>query len=349
MKRAYKFGIFIFIFALVISLCFGVFFKIFYEKFLVEDMKNDLNYAIKSSSSQVDLFLDVKKQRVIDFASDGFIKNKLYELRNYTSQKLMDELNSHLINNKIVVDNSLYEVFVLDVNGVVVGSTEESFLLKDMSLDSLFLNGQKETYVKDIFYDEGFLRYGIAVSSPVYRNREFVGVVVIRVIGEELGSAVLSSFELERPIDIYIVDSNFSMMSKSLYLRNENRGIFVQNIETENSKRCFSSNFTSEILPNNFLDFKGDLVVGGNSKISNANLCVLVELNREMAVDVHLNRFFTYFSIFVLALISIFVVVGIFLRKFLRIWFSFTYPINEILFASTSSNAKGFYRFCLPK
>jgi len=261
------------------------------NEILTEQVYNNLRHIAQSSSEQVNIFLEGGKERAIDFSSDGFIKNSLMELKNNNSEKIMQELSEHLINNKIVVDESFYGVFVLDKDGNVVGTTnpEEEFG-EDFSDDLIFTEGKKSAYVKDSFYDEEFKRYGIAFSAPVLSKEEFLGVIVIRMSFDKLNSIIIDAEEFYGYGQIYLLDKDFMMFTPSKFLKGETKGAFVQEVDTLNSRNCFSMEKKGvhksheKIVP--YLDYRGEEVVGTHEILPEVQWCLMVEFEEKEAFNV---------------------------------------------------------------
>ncbi len=75
------------------------------------------------------LFLDSKKWRVIDFSSDGFIRDSLEIISDRGTQSdAVSRLNAHLRQNKKSLDTQLTSIAVLDIDGMVVASTTEEWV-----------------------------------------------------------------------------------------------------------------------------------------------------------------------------------------------------------------------------
>jgi hypothetical protein len=68
-------------------------------------------------------FLDSKKGRVIDFSSDGFIRDSLGIISGReTESDVASNLTRHLKMNKKSLDSQIASIAVLDINGRVVAS-----------------------------------------------------------------------------------------------------------------------------------------------------------------------------------------------------------------------------------
>lgn len=299
-----------------------------HNKIFEHQIYDNLKEIARISANHSETFLKGKKERVIDFASDGFIKNSLKKLQEDNSEKIIQELSEHLIDNKIVVDESFFEVFVLDALGKVVGTTytQEKFG-EDFSRDLIFTEGKKLPYIKESFYDKEFGRNSIAISAPILHKGEFVGVIVIKMSLNDLIKIITDAGEFNKYGEIYVIDNDSFMLTPSKFLKGENKGVLIQEVDTKNSENCIKDieiyGPNAEGLgkrgkePISFLDYRGEKVIGTYKRILGTKWCLLAEIDEEKTLEVPMKRFVLN-QIFVSAiLILIIALMGLFIGKFL--------------------------------
>ncbi len=80
------------------------------------------------------------------FSSDGFIKDCTEEItrRDDKVQNYTDRLNNHLALNKKPLDDSIISIFVIDLTGKIIGSTELGLIGKDDSGKGYFLETMEQ-------------------------------------------------------------------------------------------------------------------------------------------------------------------------------------------------------------
>lgn len=146
---------------------------------LEEAALQGLNVAAVAKKAEVMEYLMGKKGRTIDFASDGFIRDYA-ELISTTaeSQELIRAsrtLNEHLRINKKPLDPEILEIRILDLSGMIIGTSEADYLLGlgTGNNQPYFLEGQYKTYIQD-------------VSTYIYQGVEELQEVI--VIGTPLKS-----------------------------------------------------------------------------------------------------------------------------------------------------------------
>ncbi len=92
-------------------------------------------------------FLEAKKGRVVDFSSDGFIRDSLEIIFSRGTQShAVPDLNRHLKVNKMPLDSHITAIAVLDLSGYVVASTNELWIGKDMSEEDIFMSCVAKSY-----------------------------------------------------------------------------------------------------------------------------------------------------------------------------------------------------------
>lgn len=101
----------------------------------------ELLISVNNINRVINTFIDGKKGRVLDFCSDGVIKDGLtyYDPDAADTDELVKQINHHLTKNKLVIDPYLESIMVLNLKGKVVFSTDAKLLGKDYSQEDCFL------------------------------------------------------------------------------------------------------------------------------------------------------------------------------------------------------------------
>ena len=130
-------------------------------------------------------FLDGKRGRVVDFSSDGFIRDSLEIISSRGIQSyLVSDLNKHLKANKKTVDSHITAIAVLDIDGIVVASTNDLWAGKDMSKENIFMScvskNYGETYTGKSYNIPYLNENCIFISSPLTsrQKNETIGVII---------------------------------------------------------------------------------------------------------------------------------------------------------------------------
>ena len=83
----------------------------------------------ESKKMHIVSFIEAKKGRVIDFSSDGFIRDSLETItqRGYQSSAGIN-LKKHLKDNKKPLDPNIVAIAIVDLDGKIVSSTNEAII-----------------------------------------------------------------------------------------------------------------------------------------------------------------------------------------------------------------------------
>ena len=89
----------------------------------------------------------VNKARIIDFSSDGFIRDSTEEIvrRDEKAFYHADLLNTHLLVNLQPLDPDVLSMFVVDLDGKVISSTEIGQIGRDVSGETFLQRRWKES------------------------------------------------------------------------------------------------------------------------------------------------------------------------------------------------------------
>ena len=294
-----------------------------YDKLLTERVHEHLEDIVKIRTNHVNTFLEGKKDIVIVFASDGFIKDSLNSLKKgANSTQIAVELKEDILVNKLQTDKDLYEIDILDTSGIVVGTTQiEKELGEDKSNDLLFLNGRRGLYIKGAFYDDEFERDAIAISAPITDEDEFLGVILIKMTLDQLKEIVISAGKFSQYEELYILDENSFMITPSDFLKGENKGVLTQKVDTENAENCLDTTSVNDDRKNTrinyFLNYRGEEVVGIYNHIPDTSWCLLVEIEVEGGLEIPQKEFFKSQIIFYIFVITLLTLIGLFAGRYL--------------------------------
>ena len=312
-----------FMVSFILSAVFGGYSIYLGNDLLIRHIRSHLIDVIYLKTELVEGFLKVKKTRAVDFSSDGLIKNSLVELSNGSdSIQVMEDLSYHLVVNKLPLEEDFYEVFVLDANGKLVGTTNpETKFGTNFSTNHIFLEGKKQAYLMETFFDEEFGHKGIALSAPISGEKEFLGVVVIKLLPESLYEVTSGEAGFEKTEDIYIINNEKFLITPSKFLKGESKGILVQKVDTENAEDCFEEGVIGHAERDepiiSFLDYRGEEVIGTHREILETNWCLLVEVDKEESLIIPLKELIKNQIIAASFIVVILTSIGFFVGKLL--------------------------------
>jgi len=97
------------------------------KELLRQGMLNDLTVIAELYERLIYQFIERSKQRALDFASDGFIGEKVREIIN-GNRHAVESLNDHLLKNKISLDKTIQVIHILSLDGHIIASTDNSVI-----------------------------------------------------------------------------------------------------------------------------------------------------------------------------------------------------------------------------
>lgn len=201
------------------------------HRMLKERIFSELQILAKGIDGMLDAFIEGKKGRVLDFCSDGIIKDGLtfYDPDDSDVGELLKQINNHLVKNKRILDPYLEDIMVLNLKGKVVFSTNEALLGKDKSEKDYFL--ELSRYLRDKNLRPKGLNL-IVYASDVYICEDFnfpvfsvAAIVTARQTGLPLGIVV--NFYKAEVLDkfIKIGESQLTKTVKAYIINKE--GLFL--------------------------------------------------------------------------------------------------------------------------
>ncbi len=203
---------------------------VFYQvsrKTLTKNTLNELAAIAESKRLHFNCFLAAKRDRVVDFSSDGFIRTRLDQMNREKTKKerTVASLNRHLLAHKKPLDSHIMAVIVLNLDGKVVAASSEELMGVNMSDHEVFTMSVDKSYGMTHVVQPGcfpFLeRQCIAVSAPVVtmRGAETIGVIACIYDVSVLNCLTVNRTGMGETGEVYLVNRNKRMLTESRFVR----------------------------------------------------------------------------------------------------------------------------------
>jgi PAS domain S-box-containing protein len=280
------FGFFLLVSILPLGIAGAIVYKYVYDS-TKNEVLNQLRIAVHNHNDKLHLLLTKRRFRVVDFSSDGFIRDCVDRMSSLPSEysQIREKLNTHLIINKKGLDPDILEIEILSNKGEVIASTSLGQIGKDKSHEDYFRSPflsqeEKGSYFADAFKmaensDELQLVFsGILKDKILHRP---LGVLVTKVRGSILQS-IIGVYEKEGSGDhsgeVYIVNSSKLMIASS---NSANKTVGLgQIIDTKHVRDVLASK--DEVL-GVYESYRGVRVLGSAMYVPETNWVILSEKN----------------------------------------------------------------------
>lgn len=305
------------------------------ENTLKKQISEDLTVLAETQEGYVLLFLEHAKGRVIDFSSDGLVRNYTEEIVN--SEKSFKETSSafsaHLKNNKQTIDKTIKGILVFDIGGTVIAASDEEevgqdeageFYFEEMKNMNLDYGG---VYMSKIFvsYHFGTPDPVFFVGAPIFSvdKKTKLGYLVNQISLDEINKILNGTRQIElgalsgvkgrrMSLDIYLVDKDGLLLTPSIYKKNE--GLLKQKISTPLTVACRDENKElTEIYSNYF----GIEVLGASMCLPIHNWTLITEISTEEAFSAISNLRKDILVSQIIMLLILAVSAGLFLYRFI--------------------------------
>lgn len=287
---------FLFIITLSILLTSYVEYRIA-SKAIENQILEDLILVADSMEGYVLEFLEGAKKRVVDFASDGFIRDSAKNII-AGEEDISNDLNKHLVLNKKSLDPSIFGINIIDLNGTVIGSTDEKELGLDYYAKDYFLKTIEleygNTYSKDVssnYENFGVQEPYLLVTAPLTdkETHELLGIIVNYVNLDLLDKILLGERQLQlgavsgtrgrrETLEIYLVNKDKIMITQSRFIKDAS---LRQRVDTLPVRKCEML----EEISGMYLDYRDIPIVGASMCLRNG-WTLLAEIDEAEAFQV---------------------------------------------------------------
>ncbi|MBI5588432.1 MAG: PAS domain-containing protein, partial [Deltaproteobacteria bacterium] len=185
-----------------------------------EQLLDNLSVVSTAVEAQVDQFIETSRRITRDFSSDGLIIKALDGLapRGRVAPARLDE---HLTRNKLPLHAHVRAIHVVSADGLIVSSTDSSFIGRDVSGEPFFMRAMAGQDVTELLFGpEGVP--AIAVTAPVKSPGTGLrtGMVVNLFTLSGLDGVLSGRFQKEhgasprrKTIEAYLVDGNGAILA----------------------------------------------------------------------------------------------------------------------------------------
>ncbi|HAG51487.1 MAG: hypothetical protein A2X87_06905 [Deltaproteobacteria bacterium GWC2_42_51] len=317
------------------------------KELLRQGMLNDLTVIAELYERLIYQFIERSKQRALDFASDGFIGEKVREIIN-GNRHAVESLNDHLLKNKISLDKTIQVIHILSLDGHIIASTDNSVIGRDASNEPFFIKG-KERVVFTEAGDSFIKQYGVAISAFI-SNRitgEPIGILVncmnLSMLNSITRGYLLKELgippthrvvEKRKTFEAYLVNKDKLMLTESIFVKG---AVLKQVVDAPPVEACLKSN---KGMASFYKDYRGVKVIGASMCIPSLKWTLLVEIDEA-------EVFTPIFEIRSGVLITSAIVIGVVGILFILYMRDVMMPLNKIA-AAAGNIAKGNYNITIP-
>ncbi|OGD39386.1 hypothetical protein A3A25_03080 [Candidatus Azambacteria bacterium RIFCSPLOWO2_01_FULL_46_26] len=256
---------------------------------LTERIKSDVRQIAEAKEGSLLDFISQSGKRVVDFSSDGFIRDSAAKIVAGENGGVAGDLNRHLNKNKMSLDPTIFGINVTDLNGRIIASTMESELGRDESKDDYFVEAKQlaygQSYAGDVMFSHHFNKDvpHFAVLAPLTEKEtgEKLGFIINYIDGDELtiilnGSPRPLERDEKTDTDIYLVNKDGLLISKVGTLKN---GVLKQIVDSEPVMKCKSGEEMSDVY---YAGWRGMSVIGASKCLANG-WTLLAEIDNDTA------------------------------------------------------------------
>lgn len=309
-----------------------------------EDRIRDGGSAIQDTEKDYSKLVAANKTRIIDFGSDGFIRDYAEAIARKDERVFYytDLLNNYLYNNKQPLDPDLLSLFFVNLDGVIISSTEIGQIGRNVSGEAYFTKTTKRgSWIGDLRYPQALSQNTFFDVSRLLRNKtedKTLGIIVNRYSGEFLEKAthgkISEIFRKVGPLEgmgetgeLYIVNSDKLMLTGSRFIKD---AVFKQVVDTKGVRAAFEN---GRGMIGIYPDYRGIPVIGVSLYIEEMDWVILAEkdVSEAFAPLAYLRNFTAIIGIMGIMVLS---AVAVFISK------GITRPIRELV-TYTHNIAKG--------
>lgn len=295
-----------------------------FKEVLERQTLNNLETLAKYKQEKIVLYLSELQTRVVDFSSDGFVRDSLQRLHSVKNiETILFSSKKHLIENKQPLDKRIMAIDILDRSGKVVISTDDSRLGRKRSEFLELNNSESGIYTSDVAHDSDE-PISIEVFSFVYSRTDrqnVVGAISVKFDASLLDILMTSQWltplmggehgeSLGSLDEIYLVNDDQLMINRPRHFDKEP---FSISVATEPVIKCLNN---GENMNGMWINYHGVEVVGSSRCISMGNFrWVLLSEIATSEAFLLIDEYEHFYLLLIMIVLLLIAVVAIFVTR----------------------------------
>ncbi|MCX5666834.1 MAG: cache domain-containing protein [Candidatus Omnitrophica bacterium] len=288
MKIANKISLSFFVAVLILMTIAGTIFYLTAKDSLQKSIYNNLTAVLASRSSHIETYLKMLETSVGQLSRSATLEDFL-KISDKESPERNDAFLAEMKRLARIkeANPAIAEFLLMDKRGLAAASSNKSSVGLDKSADPIFLIGQKEIYIKDVYFSEVYKEPLMAVSAPIIDNvtGELSGVLAARVRLNDLNDIVANRTGKGETGEIYIVNERGYMITPSRF---DKGTVLKQKVDSEAVRHALLHKDRAHVLPNDkfvdiYPDYRGVPTLGAHEYIPRMRWAVIAEIDAKEA------------------------------------------------------------------
>lgn len=255
---------------------------------LKKHVLDELTALVNAKKQHVISCIEAKKERAMDFSSDGLITKRLEIVHREGTLPggTVSALNRHLSRNKRTLDPSLLGIAITDTGGTIIASTNERFVGANIATsatttpDSHKKPGVACVSVSPPHYSSYLNTNCISISTPIFSGTtqgKILGTIVNCYGLDILNRITTDRTKLGETGEIYLVNKDKTMITESRFLED---APLKQMVDTEPVRKIIDH---GKEMTGIYPDYRNVPVVGASAYITEYGWIVLAEIDKAEA------------------------------------------------------------------
>lgn len=252
-----------------------------------------------------------------ELAIEKFLEGQENKIELISTQS---DLSNEELKELILKDNSFYDMFVIDSNGIVIRSSNPERIGLDRANRSYFFNARNQTYISPVYFALVPREYSISVSAP-FRGGVLVGAMKLDHLNKivldreglgKTGETLLAFLNEENQI-VYFSERRFS-----------DKKIEVLSQEEAKNRPILAAINHEEGLFTTSRDYRNVPVLASANYLERIGVGMVTKIDKAEAIDLpkyNLIKIFLIVGVIIVIFVSL---IGFFVSKLL------SYPIFKL-------------------
>ena len=317
----------------------AVFVGIYSANVLLQQAYTSVRTASETRAEHIRMYLSGQKEVISMLSASTVFRDFLQEASGSAGYQAQKQRTTDRLIRIIRSDENINEIFLIDRNGAIVASTNETHVGWDRFADPFFQEGRKGIFIKDVYESDVTRNLAWGIGAPINEDKTgmFMGVVVARMNIEALFSTLGHETNIGESGETFLLNKEKYFLTPSYFLGDS--VILQEKVDTENSRACFDEQEIADLLQFNdysklnvlkknggvkvFRDYRNVVSVGTHAYIPETGWCLITKADEMEVFRPIINLLYLFLGTSTFGIFA-FIIIGSFISK------KITKPIEQL-------------------
>jgi PAS domain S-box-containing protein len=246
---------------------------------MISSARRLVSTVSSTKAETVNIYLKSQKEVAIMLGASTVFRDFLKESSTSANFSTQKQRTIDRLKRTIVADPNINEIFIIDKNGKIAASTNQSHEGISRLNDDYFIQGKNKTFIRDVYFSDITKNIAWGLSTPIVDDatKNLLGIVVLRIDVDPFFQILATKSSLGKTWESFLVDDQKIFLTPSHFLGD--KVILKTKVNTQNVNDCFVKQDHDHEISQIFTDYRGVTTIGTHAFLPETNWCLITKVD----------------------------------------------------------------------